>query len=187
MATGSAGVLYALHSYLQYVKIESVEAETSEESQLLVIEDKLNQAIEANISLVNKHKMKDECPSFYKSKNVGLFTLKCLRMLESKNIDIKRVRETIKKKIIPLAGLCEHMKDLTHGAAGYLYALLLLDQKLKEKLEPFQIASITTMVQETIIKVVEIILKYCKKEGKAKTYLTRQSQKGICKQVWQTT
>jgi hypothetical protein len=84
-----------------------------------------------NIELAESYKNKKVYPSFLQSHKVGIQTLQCLTLMKFDEPEevILKIEQSL-KEIYSEIEHCKKGKDLTFGAAGYLYALLLLEKNL---------------------------------------------------------
>ena len=92
------------------------------------------EAIDANLNVARGvHAFIREEPSFMYSEVVDISTIECMRILslpELDELDWERFHNIFIFKIIDRLTLVLNGGTLTHGAAGYLYCLLLLENKM---------------------------------------------------------
>ena len=123
-----------------------------------------DKAIEENIKLVDKvaAAREPDCASFLMSGPVGLSTLICLHLLETKP-DLKLITEIIKGKIIApeTKNLACVEAEILYGAPGYLYSLLTLEKQLKLKFQAQEIGDLLQDIYSTIVEVVYQLVQNC--------------------------
>ena len=86
-----------------------------------------------------------------------------LHMLTKKKdeIEVEKIEEIVKDRIIAAQASCNKTQDLTYGATGYLYVLLILEAKLRTVLDKDKIESTLKLLQDTIAEVVQLLVKAC--------------------------
>jgi len=119
----------------------------------------MNSAIESNINLVNDNKPEtDQSSSFLRSETVGIYTLVILHMLTKKKeeVDVAKIESIVRERIIAAQAQCNKTQDLTYGATGYLYVLLVLENKLRLyfESEKEKVEGLLKSLQDTISEVV---------------------------------
>ena len=105
-------------------------------------------------------------PSFLKSESVGIYTLRCLHLLDEKQNEFNEnlLNSIIKDNLVPCVAMCKTNKDLLFGASGFLHALLLLKNKLEKS--KISIKTSEELLSKAIIEVVEMIIHDCVQEVK---------------------
>lgn len=91
-----------------------------------------------------------------RSETVGIYALVILHELTKKKeeIEVEKIETMVKEKIISGLSVCNKTQDLTYGATGYLYVLLILESKLRSTLDADKIEPTLKSLQDTISEVV---------------------------------
>jgi hypothetical protein len=86
--------------------------------------------------MIDEH-FKEVYSSFLVSESVGIGTLACLHMLARSDDEFDRHKWNyiLRQKVFEALPRCNTEQILSHGSAGYLFALLLLETKIKDKIE----------------------------------------------------
>jgi hypothetical protein len=99
-------------------------------------ESDLEIALNLNRDFVNDMDENEEkFSSFLNSASVGITTLEIMYIISSRKddkVNWDHILNLLKKNFIPVKLRCNDEKELVHGSAGFLHALLLLNQVIKK-------------------------------------------------------